>query len=254
METKPTKLTKSIDSKDLGEINIKVPRHVAIILDGNGRWAKENGHTRNYGHRKGCDNLVEICKGARKKNIKFLTVYAFSTENWSRPKDEVNYLMNLAKTYLNKYLGELVKNNVHVNVIGRRDNLDDDLLEVIDKVESSTKNCFGNCLNIAFNYGSHEEITQAVKAICSKVQKKELKLEDINENIIESMLYTKDIPPVDLLIRTSGEERVSNFLLWQLAYSEFYFSKVYWPDFKQEDFDEAIKVYSSRKRRFGGLK
>lgn len=233
---------------------IKIPNHLAVILDGNGRWAEENGHTRNYGHRKGCDNLVKLCKIARKKAIKYLTVFAFSTENWKRPKKEVDYLMSLAKTFLNKYLSDLVKNNVHVTVLGRRDNLTIDLYELIEKVEKETMNCNGNYLNICFNYGSHEEITSASKILCQEVLDGKIKVEEITESLFESKLYTKDMPPVDLLIRTSGEERISNYLLWQIAYSELYFTKVYFPDFSEEDLNEAIMAYSKRKRRFGGLK
>lgn len=233
---------------------LKIPNHLAVILDGNGRWAEENGHTRNYGHRKGCDNLVKLCKLARKKTIKYLTVFAFSTENWKRPKKEVDYLMFLAKTYLNKHLNDLVRNNVHVTILGKRDNLSIDLYELVEKVEKETEHCNGNYLNICFNYGSHEEITNAARTLCQEVLEGVTKVSDITEGLFESKLYTTNMPPVDLLIRTSGEERVSNFLLWQIAYSEFYFTNVYFPDFSENDLDEAIKVYSKRKRRFGGIK
>jgi len=231
----------------------KVLNHIAIILDGNGRWAEKNGHTRNYGHKKGCDNLVRIARYARKKNIKYLSLFAFSTENWSRPEKEVKYLMSLIKIYLSKYADQLVKNNICVKVIGTRNNLSVDILELINKIESMTKDCNGNYLNICFNYGSHEEIVNATKSICEDYAKGLITLEEITEKKFEDYLYTKDMPPVDLLIRTSGEKRVSNFLLWQIAYSEFLFVDVCWPAFSYDDFDKAIDEYNKRTRRFGGL-
>ena len=232
----------------------KIPNHVAIILDGNGRWAEKNGHPRNYGHKKGCDNLVRIAKYARKCNIKYLSLFAFSTENWSRPEKEVKYLMSLINIYLSKYAKQLVDNNVRVKVLGTRKNLSIEILSLIEKIEKMTENCNGNFLNICFNYGSHEEIVNATKNICSDYALGKINLEDITEKSFENYLYTKDIPPVDLLIRTSGEKRVSNFLLWQIAYSEFLFVDVHWPAFSYDDFDKAIDEYNNRTRRFGGLK
>lgn len=228
--------------------------HIAIILDGNGRWAEKNGHTRNYGHKRGCDNLVKITKYARKRNIKYLSLFTFSTENWSRPKKEVNYLMSLIKAYLDKYLGDLKKNNVKVNILGRKDNLPYDILMLVNKCEEETKDNNGYYLNICFNYGSHEEIVQAVKRICADVKDNKVNIDKIDEQTFSKYLYTKDIPQVDLLIRTSGEQRISNFLLWQIAYSELYFTDVYWPDFSYDDLEKAIDSFNKRNRRFGGLK
>lgn len=227
--------------------------HVAIILDGNGRWAEKNGHTRNYGHKKGCDNLVKIAKYARKKNIKYLSLFAFSTENWSRPEKEVKYLMSLIKIYLSRYADQLVSNNICVKVIGTRKNLSQEIINIIDKIENMTKNCNGNYLNICFNYGSHEEIVNATKNICIDFANGKISLDDITDKKFEDYLYTKGVPAVDLLIRTSGEQRVSNFLLWQIAYSEFMFVDVCWPAFSCEDFDKAVEEYNKRTRRFGGL-
>lgn len=228
--------------------------HIAIILDGNGRWAEKNGHTRNYGHKRGCDNLVKIARFARKKNIKYLSLFTFSTENWSRPKKEVDYLMSLIRIYLDKYLNELKKNNVKVNVLGRKDNLPSDILMLVNRCEDETKDNNGYYLNICFNYGSHQEIVQAVKSICRDVQENNLNIDSIDEHLFSKYLYTKDMPPVDLLIRTSGEQRLSNFLLWQIAYSELYFTDVYWPDFSETDLEKAIESFNKRNRRFGGLK
>ena len=240
-------------SEDKNNNFVKLPKHVAVILDGNGRWAEENGHTRNYGHRKGCEALVRLCKCARKSNIKILSVYAFSTENWKRPKKEVDYLMKLIEVYFDKYIDDLVKYDYKVNILGRKEDLSISLREKIDKVQTLTKDNKGCIFNICFNYGSKEEITQAFRTIYDEYQKANKKSWEITEEVIEKHLYTKDLPPVDLLIRTSGEMRVSNFLLWQIAYAEMYFPKVYFPDFTEKDFKEALASYQSRKRRFGGL-
>lgn len=232
----------------------KTPKHIAIILDGNGRWAEENGHTRNYGHRKGCDALVSIVKHSRKLSVKYLSVFAFSTENWKRPKKEVDYLLNLINLYLNRYINDLVNNGVCVKIIGSRENLSMNLIKLIEDVESRTKNNTNLYFNICFNYGSHDEIVTAVKKICVDVLNDNIMIDDISQAMFEKYLFTYGIPPVDLLIRTSGEQRISNFLLWQIAYSELYFTKVYWPDFSKNDLEEAINNYKERNRRFGGLK
>lgn len=234
--------------------NINIPKHIAIILDGNGRWAERNGHTRNYGHKKGCEALVRIAKHARKLKIKYLSLFAFSTENWKRPKKEVDYLMSLIKVYLNNYLKDLKKNNVKVNVLGRRDNLPNDIMMLIDKCEKETSLNDGMYLNICFNYGSHEEIVHAVKDICKDYSLGKININNLDSDMFSQYLYTKDMPYVDLLIRTSGEMRVSNFLLWQIAYSEFYFTSKCFPEFTEKDFEEAIENYNKRTRRFGGLK
>lgn len=234
--------------------NVNIPNHIAIILDGNGRWAERNGHTRNYGHKRGCEALVKICKHARKINLKYLTVFAFSTENWKRPKKEVDYLMSLIHLYLDKHINDLKKNNVKVNILGERNNLPNDIKSLIEKCESETKNGDGLTLNICFNYGSHTEIVNACKRICSDYSKGLVTLDNMNNELFEKYLYTKNMPLVDLLIRTSGEMRISNFLLWQIAYSELYFTNLCFPEFTEKDLDEAIIEYNKRNRRFGGLK
>lgn len=234
--------------------NINNPKHIAFILDGNGRWAERNGHSRNYGHRKGCENLVRLAKYARKIKIKYLTLFAFSTENWSRPKKEVDYLLQLLKIYLDKYLLDMKNNNVKISVLGRKDNLPNDILLQINKCVEETKNNNGFYLNICFNYGSHEEIIQAVKKIAIDYKNDKVDISCINEDLFNSYLYTKSLPYVDLLIRTSGEKRISNFLLWQIAYSELYFTDKCFPEFTGKDLEEAINDYNKRTRRFGGLK
>lgn len=231
-----------------------VLNHLAIILDGNGRWAKENGHTRNYGHKKGCDNLVKLVKHVRAKNIKYFTVFAFSTENWNRPKEEVDYLMSLIDIYINKYKNNLTDNNVKVNIIGSRNNLSNKLLDIINEIETKTKNNNGLVFNICFNYGAIDEIVNACKGICKDALDKKINIDSIDNMLFENYLYTKDSPSVDLLIRTSGEMRISNFLLYKIAYSELYFTKCNFPDFNEDRLDEAIKEYYSRHRRYGGIK
>lgn len=223
--------------------NLNLPKHIAIILDGNGRWAKSFAMPRNYGHKKGADNLIKIAKYADEIGVENLTVFAFSTENWSRPKDEVNYLMNLLKENFNKILNTDIS-SIRIKVIGERHNLNEDLLSCINNIEEKTKNNNGLKLNIAFNYGSRDEILNACKNVIDNK-------EDLTKDNISKYLYVND---VDLLIRTSGEKRISNFLLWQISYSELYFTKVHWPAFSKKDFDRAIYDYNKRNRRFGGLK
>ena len=232
----------------------KLPKHLAIILDGNGTWAKRQGLERNRGHKKGADALVEICKYAREIGIEYLTVFAFSTENWSRPAKEVNYLMRLLNIVLNKHRANIIKDNIQFKVIGTKNGLSSDQIKLIEDIENDTKGNTGVHFNVAFNYGSYEEITQAVKRISNDVKNDVISINDINPDLISSYLYTKDMPPVDLLIRTSGQYRISNFLLWQIAYSELYFPDTLWPDFTPSELNKAIIEYNKRDRRFGGIK
>ena len=237
-----------------GDNAMNVPRHVAIILDGNGRWAKSKGMPRNYGHAQGSKNVEKICEEAWRMGIKYLTVYAFSTENWSRPKDEVDALMKLLRNYMKTCLKTAAKNDMKVRVIGDKTRLDDDIRSRIAELEEATKNNGGLNFQIALNYGSRDEIVRAVQRIAADVRVGKMEPEDITSEVISSYLDTHDIPDPDLLIRTSGEERLSNFLLWQLAYSEFYFTDVLWPDFTKEDLVKAIEQYNARDRRYGGVK
>ena len=232
---------------------MNVPRHVAIILDGNGRWARSKGMPRNYGHAQGSKNVERICEEAWRMGIKYLTVYAFSTENWSRPKDEVDALMKLLRNYMKTCLKTAAKNDMKVRVIGDKTRLDEDIRSRIAELEEATKNNGGLNFQIALNYGSRDEIVRAVRKIARDAKEGKLEPESITPEVISSYLDTHDIPDPDLLIRTSGEERLSNFLLWQLAYSEFYFTDVLWPDFTKEELMKAIAQYNSRDRRYGGV-
>lgn len=233
---------------------MKIPKHIAIILDGNGRWAKSKGLPRNLGHRKGAFNLKDITNSANKLGVKELTVYAFSTENWSRPKEEVDYLMKTPIKYYKRYKEKLFSSDVKITFIGKRDRFSAEFLAVMNEIEEGTKNHKGINLNIACDYGSKDEIVTAVKEIALKIENKEITTEDITEDMITNNLFTKNMYPIDLLIRTSGEIRLSNFLLWQLAYSEFYFTETYWPDFDEKELINAIESYQKRDRRYGGLK
>lgn len=232
---------------------MKVPQHIAIILDGNGRWARAKGMPRNYGHAQGSKNVERICEEAWRMGIKYLTVYAFSTENWSRPKDEVDALMKLLRNYMKTCLKTAAKNDMKVRVIGDKTRLDADIRSRIAELEEATKNNGGLNFQIALNYGSRDEIVRAVRKIARDAKDGKLEPESITSEVISSYLDTHDIPDPDLLIRTSGEERLSNFLLWQLAYSEFYFTDVLWPDFTKEELMKAIEQYNSRDRRYGGV-
>ncbi len=229
----------------------KIPNHVAIILDGNGRWAKSKGLPRNMGHVEGAKRVEEICEIAYNMGINYLTVYAFSTENWNRPKDEVKALMKLLRNYMINCIERSNKNNMCVRVIGDKTRLDDDIRESIEKLEESTKNNTGLHFQIAINYGGRDEITRAVKKAALKVKDGEISPDSIDESLIESMLDTHDIPDPDLLIRTCNELRISNFLLWQLAYTEFYFTEVPWPAFSKEELEKAVDAYNLRDRRYG---
>ena len=230
-----------------------LPKHVAIIMDGNRRWAKKNGKTTPQGHKEGAETLKRLAKFANKLGIKYMTVYAFSTENWKRAEDEVGAIMKLLKYYILDFF-KSNDDNVKVKVIGKIEELPKDIYEEIKAVEEKTKNNTGMVLNIAFNYGGRDEITTATKNIAKLVLEGKLNLQDITEETISQNLYTANQPDPDLLIRTSGEERISNFLPWQIAYSEFVFSDKYWPEYSDEDFIDSIAIYQRRNRRFGGNK
>lgn len=233
---------------------MKVPTHVAIILDGNGRWAKAKGLPRKAGHVQGAKNVEVICEEAYKMGIQYLTVYAFSTENWNRPQDEVDALMQLLRNYMKTCLKTAEKNKMCVRVIGDKTRLDEDIRNRIAELEEATKNNTGLHFQIALNYGSRDEMTRAVKKLAEKVATGELKAEDITEEGIANELDTAGIPDPDLMIRTSGEQRISNYLLWQLAYAEFYFTDVPWPDFNKKELEKAIEAYNKRDRRYGLVK
>ncbi|MFV8335431.1 isoprenyl transferase [Flavobacterium sp. RSP29] len=228
-----------------------LPKHVAIIMDGNGRWAKQQGFLRALGHESGTKSVKVIIEASAKLGIEFLTLYAFSTENWNRPKLEVETLMKVLINSLKKELVTLQKNNIKLNAIGNLEKLpksaQKELLDVIDKTKDNTQ----MTLTLALSYGSREEIVSAVRNICNKVKNNIISIDTIDDSIINEHLYTQNLPDVDLLIRTSGEHRISNFLLWQIAYSELYFTDVLWPDFKEQDLYEAIISYQKRERRFG---
>ncbi len=228
----------------------KLPQHVAIIMDGNGRWAKKRRLPRAAGHLAGVKTVRRIVKTSSDIGIKFLTMYAFSTENWKRPKDEINAIMSLFKIYLKKEISTFNRNNVRLNVIGNTENLSDDLQEIIDNALKKTSANKGLTFTLAINYGSRQEIINAVKNIVNDVEKGIIN-KDINESTISKYLYTSDLPDPDLLIRTSGERRISNFLLWQLSYSEIWITDTYWPDFEQAEYIKAILDYQNRQRRFG---
>lgn len=232
---------------------MRVPNHIAIILDGNGRWAKKRGMPRSFGHVKGCENLEDICEVAKELGVKYLTVYAFSTENWKRSKEEVDGLMKLFRNYLKKCIKISQKNNMRVKVIGDITAFDSDIQESIEKLEDFSKDFTDLHFQIALNYGSRDEITRAVNRMLE--DQKAGKLETpVSEDMISGYLDTAGLPDPDLMIRTSGELRLSNYLLWQLAYSEFYFTDVPWPDFKKEELVKAIEKYNERDRRYGGVK
>lgn len=230
-----------------------IPQHVAIIMDGNGRWAREKGLPRAEGHRRGIQRVEEIIKAAGEIGIKYLTLFAFSAENWKRPKSEVAMLMRALDNFLSHNIERLRKNNIRLAVIGRRQPLPDYLWERLLQSQAATKDCNGLTVVLAFNYGGRAEIIDAVKKLAMAVLDKKINPDDISEEDFERFLYTAGIPDPDLLIRTSGELRISNFLLWQLSYAELYFPSLCWPDFKREDLEEAIAAYQGRVRRFGGI-
>lgn len=232
---------------------MKIPNHVAIILDGNGRWAKSKGMPRNYGHTVGAKNVETVCRAADELGIKYLTLYAFSTENWNRPQNEVNALMKLLEGYLKNCIKTADKNNMRVRVIGEITRLSNAFQHRIHELETASASNTGLNLTIAINYGSRDEILRAVRHMVEDAREGKLETKDIDENVFSSYLDTRELPDPDLLIRTSGEQRLSNYLLWQLAYSEFYFTDVPWPDFHKKELELAIEAYNKRDRRFGGL-
>jgi undecaprenyl diphosphate synthase len=235
------------------ENELKVPEHIAIIMDGNGRWAKKKKMPRNYGHTQGSKVVEKICEEAYNIGVKYLTIYAFSTENWIRPKEEVDALMKLLQTYLSTSVKTSNKNNMRVRVIGDKSGLSENIIKSINNLEEATKNNTGLNFQVAINYGGRNEIIRAAKSLSLDVKKNITSIDDIDEAVFEQYLDTEGIPDPDLMIRTSGEQRLSNYLLWQLAYTEFYFTEVLWPDFNKAELLKAIEYYNSRNRNFGGV-
>ena len=233
---------------------MNIPNHVAIILDGNGRWAKAKGMPRKYGHIQGAKTVEDICEVAYNMGIQYLTVYAFSTENWNRPQDEVDALMKLLRNYMINCLKRASKNNMCVRVIGEKSRLDDDIRNSIEELENATKNNTGLHFTIAINYGGRDELVRATRKIAEKVAKGEVKPEEITESMVNDHLDTAGYPDPDLMIRTCDELRISNFLLWQLAYTELYVTPVAWPDFSKEELEKAVEAYNRRDRRYGLVK
>ena len=233
---------------------LPLPRHIAIILDGNGRWAQQRGKPRVFGHQEGMFNVEHIASIASNIGIEAMTLYAFSTENWRRAADEVAFLMKLPVTFFDRFAPTLMKLNIKTEIIGNKLELPDPLQDAISRIEKMTSENTGMKLMIALNYGSQDEIVGMVKKVANKVKEAELLIDDINSEIVDNHLLTSGLPPVDLLIRTSGEQRISNFLLWQIAYAELYFTDTAWPDFKEEALYEAIAAFQKRDRRFGGVK
>lgn len=242
-------MEKNID----GEI-LNIPQHVAIIMDGNGRWAKKRLLPRNMGHKAGAKVVEQICEDAYNLGIKYLTVYAFSTENWKRSEKEVTGIMNLLRNYLKDCIERASKNNMRVRIIGDKSALDEDIVERIDELEKKTAGYDGLNFTIALNYGGRDELVRAVRKIAADARDGILAERDIDEKMIGTYLDTKELPDPDLLVRTSGELRISNFLIWQLAYTEFYFTDVLWPDFDVEELKRAVRYYNGRERRYGGVK
>ncbi len=234
------------------DINLKkLPQHIAVIMDGNGRWAKKQGLLRVAGHQKGTDSVRETVEACAELGIKHLTLYAFSTENWNRPKIEVKTLMKILVSSLRKELTNFEKNNIKLNTIGCIESLPEKAQVELNEVISKTANNTAMTLTLALSYGAREELIQTMKIIAEKTKNNEIGIDQINEDLVNKHLYTVNLPDVDLMIRTSGEQRISNFLLWQMAYAEFYFTPTLWPDFKKEDLFEAIFTYQKRERRFG---
>ena len=245
----PASVPMNVEGLDLDNI----PKHVAIIMDGNGRWAKAQGKVRTQGHMVGAETLKTIVRAADTLGIKVITAYAFSTENWKRPITEVRFIMELLSRYLTSEIEEFKDNNVQVRFMGSREGLPEVVIEKMDHAIEETKNANGIILNLAINYGGQAEILHAVKSIAQQVADGTLKVEEIDVPVFENNLYSQGLPSPDLLIRTGGDLRVSNFLLWQIAYSEIWTTQVFWPDFTPDMLVEAIKMYQKRERRFGGL-
>ena len=237
----------------MGE-DLRMPRHVAIILDGNGRWARAKGMPRNYGHVQGAKTVETICEEAYRMGIEYLTVYAFSTENWNRPKDEVDALMKLLRNYMKTCLQTAKKNRMCVRILGEKSRLDEDIRTRIEELERATRDNDGLHFQIAINYGGRDEILRGVRKLLRGVEAGELKPEELTEETLSGCLDTAGIPDPDLLIRTCNEQRISNFLLWQLAYTEFYVTPVPWPDFTKEELIKAVEAYNHRDRKYGGVK
>lgn len=246
------KKNNEINYQDLDMNNI--PGHIAFIMDGNGRWAKQRKMPRTYGHHEGTKTIRDIALSCNKLGVKAMTVYAFSTENFARPNQEVQYIFKLPKDFFESYMKELMENNVKITTIGHLEMAPQETQDIINKAIEKTSHNTGLILCFAFIYGGRDEIVWATKKIAQKVKNDELSIDNIDENIFNHELMTKNLPDVDLMVRTSGEQRLSNFLLWQLAYAEFVFTDVYWPDFNEEELKKAIWLYQNRDRRFGGLK
>ncbi|RYL95313.1 isoprenyl transferase [Sporolactobacillus sp. THM7-4] len=242
----------SVSQRYSGEIR-KIPRHIAIIMDGNGRWAKRRGLPRTAGHREAMKTVKRVTREASRLGVNVLTLYAFSTENWRRPKPEVEFLMKLPEQFLNTYLVELTENNVQVRVMGDMSRLPSYTLRAVQSAVEQTRSNDGMILNFALNYGSHNEIAAAVKNIIHDIQSGKLDAGAVNEGVLADYLLSRSLPDPDLLIRTGGEIRLSNFMLWQLAYTELWFTDRYWPDFSEQDLHDAIRDFGNRQRRFGGL-
>ena len=228
-----------------------IPKHTAIIMDGNGRWAEQKGMSRIFGHQNGVTAVKKIVEAANKFSIKYLTLFTFSIENWDRPQSEVDTLMSLLVQTLKEEFEDIFRNNIKLNAIGELDTLPDNVRDELYSIIQSTKNNSGMTLTLALSYGGKQEIFKAVKEISDKVKNDIISLDNFDDSLINDHLYTRDLPDVDLLIRTSGEQRISNFLLWQIAYAELYFTDIYWPDFTEEDLEKAIVEYQNRERRFG---
>lgn len=231
-----------------------VPRHIAIIMDGNGRWAQKRGMPRVFGHRQGAETVRRVVEAAADAGVQYLTLFGFSTENWSRPQEEVQELMGLLRYYVRSNVAELHKNGVRLRVIGERERIERDVLDIIEQAETLTASNTRLHLTIAFSYGARQEIVLAMRKLAEDVQAGKLAPEDIDTSSVGNALLTADLPDPDLLIRTSGEQRISNFLLWQIAYAELVFTDTLWPDFGKSDLDDAIRIFQSRDRRFGGVK
>lgn len=242
-----SKVTQGVLGKD-----ILVPKHVGVIMDGNGRWAKKRGLPRKFGHREGAKTFRAIARHAKAIGVSYITFYAFSTENWKRPKDEVDAIMNLFEKYLDE-VRDFMDENIRVRFIGDRTMLNPRLQEKMKNVEEDSKDFDAMTLILAINYGGRDEITHAVKTIADDIFSGEISADEITESLIQNRLYTEEIPDVDLIIRPSGEQRLSNFLIWQAAYAEYYFTNILWPDFSNKDFEKAIITFSERNRRFGGI-
>ena len=253
-QSKRTKTAKPEIVMDLADLDMSnIPKHVAIIMDGNGRWAKAQGKVRTFGHQAGAETLKTIVRAADKLGIKVISAYAFSTENWKRPVTEVNFLMELLSRYLTNEIEEFNENNVQVRFIGSREGLPSKVLEKMDHAINETKNNTGIILNLAINYGGQAEILHAVQTVAAQVAAGQLQVADINKEVVENALYTRGLPPPDLLIRPGGDLRISNFLLWQIAYAEIWITDVFWPDFTPDHLVDALLAYQGRERRFGGL-